>query len=433
MNANIMIPNYVVNFTICAYNVKGMEIGMGDAKKQEELEVALRVAEEANAAKLRFLANISHEIRTPMNVIIGLAGIIREEADNKEKVLGNIERLESTSKYLLTLLNDALDMASIETGSLTLHKQEFSRKACWQTINTIAEAQAEAAKVNYIFENEEGMPDKYIGDGMRLQQIFINLINNAIKFTPEGGTVTVHSRMMEMQQSRTKLQIQVEDNGIGISKEFLPKIFQPFSQEYDAGMSIYGGSGLGLAIAKNFAQMMDGDITVESEVGTGTTFTVEVWLDLPAEQTEEALDGNEMEMNDLFSGRHILLVEDHPLNTIVARRLLEKQNMEVIHAENGQEALECFIQSTNGYFDAILMDVRMPVMDGITATQRIRELNRADARRIPIIAMTANAFDEDKQNTHEAGMNDHLAKPIESKVLYAALERLFNNEGLVTK
>ena len=396
-----------------------------EKQKQEELEGALLVAEEANATKMRFLANMSHEIRTPMNVIIGLTSIIREEAANQKKVLKNADRLEATSKYLLTLLNDVLDMARIETGSITLNKHEFSRKEYWQTINTIAESQAKAKEVNYVFEYEEEKQDKYIGDVVRLQQILINLINNAIKFTPKGGTVTVHSKQIETVNRRVRLQMQVEDTGIGMSKEFLPKVFDVFAQEHDATTSSYGGSGLGLSIAKNFARMMGGDITVESEEGVGTTFTVDVWLDMAVGPSENGDEDAGMDVVDFFLGKRILLVEDHPLNTVVAKRLLEKQKMEVVHAENGQVALEQFIGSEIGEFDAILMDVRMPVMDGITATERIRALEREDAQRIPIIAMTANAFDEDKQHTYEAGMNAHLAKPIEPRMLYDTLAQQF--------
>ena len=401
------------------------EMVQAEKKKQEELEQALQVAEEANATKLRFLANMSHEIRTPMNVIIGLASIIREESGNQQKVLENTDRLEYTSKYLLTLLNDVLDMARVETGSVMLNKYEFSREAYWETINTIAESQAKAAEVNYVFVDENGGQDRYLGDEVRLQQILINLINNAIKFTPKGGMVTVRSKRIETVNQRVRLQMQVEDTGIGISKEFLPKVFQVFAQEHDASNSSYGGSGLGLSIAQNFARMMGGDITVESEAGVGTTFTVEVWLDLASGRKVEKKETVQVEETEFFAGRCILLVEDHPLNTIVAKRLLEKQKMDVIHAENGKEALDIFVQSKEGTFDAILMDVRMPVMDGIEATQKIRELERTDATTVPIIAMTANAYDEDKKQTYDAGMNAHLAKPIEPRMLYDTLAQLF--------
>ena len=396
-----------------------------EKQKQEELENALQVAEEANDTKMRFLANMSHEIRTPMNVIIGLASIIREESANQQKVLESTERLEATSKYLLSLLNDVLDMARVENGSVSLSKQEFSMDQYWQTVNTLAESQAKAAGVSYLFKQEEGIQKTYIGDVVRLQQILINLINNAIKFTPAGGTVTVRAKQLETVNRRARLQMEVEDTGIGISKEFLPKVFQVFAQEHDAATSSYGGSGLGLSIAKNFARMMGGDITVCSEEGVGTTFTVEIWLDLTVEPSQKEDIELPMDKTNFFLGKKILLVEDHPLNTMVAKRLLEKQKMEVVHADDGKKALDLFRESEEGTFDAILMDVRMPVMDGITATKKIRALQREDAETIPIIAMTANAFDEDKRHTFEAGMNAHLAKPIEPRMLYDTLAQQF--------
>ena len=295
----------------------------------------------------------------------------------------------------------------------------------WQTVNTLAESQAKAAGVSYLFKQEEGIQKTYIGDVVRLQQILINLINNAIKFTPAGGTVTVRAKQLETVNRRARLQMEVEDTGIGISKEFLPKVFQVFAQEHDAATSSYGGSGLGLSIAKNFARMMGGDITVCSEEGVGTTFTVEIWLDLTVEPSQKEDIELPMDKTNFFLGKKILLVEDHPLNTMVAKRLLEKQKMEVVHADDGKKALDLFRESEEGTFDAILMDVRMPVMDGITATKKIRALQRKDAETIPIIAMTANAFDEDKRHTFEAGMNAHLAKPIEPRMLYDTLAQQF--------
>ena len=401
------------------------EMVKAEKQKQEELEKALQVAEEANITKIRFLANMSHEIRTPMNVIIGLAAIIKEEVDNPERVLENADRLAATSKYLLTLLNDVLDMSRVESGRISLNKQEFSMEQYWETVNTIAVSQAKAAEVSYIFEQAPDMQKDYIGDSVRLEQILINLINNAIKFTPKGGTVTVRTKQLETVNRRVKLQMQVEDTGIGISKEFLPKVFQVFAQEHDATTSAYGGSGLGLSIAKSYARMMGGDISVESEEGVGTTFTAEVWLDVSANHSETTASEMPMDKTDFFKGKRILLVEDHPLNTMVAKRLLEKQKMEVVHAEDGKAALDLFKSSDEGAFDAILMDVRMPVMDGLVATKKIRALLRDDAKTVPIIAMTANAFDEDKEQTKEAGMNAHLAKPIEPRTLYDTLAQQF--------
>ena len=409
------------------------EMVKAEKQKQEVLEKALQIAEDANISKMRFLANMSHEIRTPMNVIIGLASIIKEDAKNLERVLESANRLGSTSKYLLSLLNDVLDMSRVESGSASLNKQEFTVKQFWETVNTLATSQAKAAEVVYVFEKSEGILESYVGDAVRLEQILINLINNAIKFTPKGGTVTASISQLEIVQKRAKLQARVSDTGIGISKEFLPKVFQTFAQEHDATTSSYGGSGLGLAIAKNFARMMDGDIFVESEEGIGTTFTVEVWLDIATQENMQQQEEMAEDKTDYFEGKKILLVEDHPLNTMVAKRLLEKQKMEVVHAEDGRSAIDIFKESDEGTFDAILMDVRMPVMDGLTATKKIRALTRNDAKTIPIIAMTANAFDEDKEQTKVAGMDEHLAKPIEPRTLYDTLAQQFERKAITCR
>ncbi len=401
------------------------DVAIAEKKKQEELEVALQMAEEANAAKMNFLASMSHEIRTPMNVIIGLIELIKEEADHKDQVLDCAEKLEASSRYLLALLNDILDMSRLESGNVELQRQEFETKAFWENVNTLAWAQAQAAGVRYIFDEGENLAQKYVGDAVRLQQILINLINNAMKFTPSGGTVRVTVRQEEVKNRRAKLVISVSDTGIGMSKEFLPNVFHVFTQEHDGMTSAYGGSGLGLSIARSYANLMDGDIMAASEEGKGTTFTTEVWLDLPSGgAAEKEVIKPDKKEEKLFAGKRVLLAEDHPLNTVVASRLLAKRGIEVITAVNGKEAVEQFKKSDPYSFDAVLMDVRMPVMNGLTAAEEIRKLSREDAKAIPIIAMTANAFDEDRKMTKQAGMDAHLAKPIEPQELYEKLEEL---------
>lgn len=391
--------------------------------KQERLQMALHMAESANTTKTNFLASMSHEIRTPMNAIIGLSSIMKEEAANEQTVLECTEKLDSASKYLLALLNDILDMSKIESGNVMLQKQRFKNATLWESVNTIAMAQAKPAGITYIFETKKELSEAYIGDATRLQQIFINLINNAMKFTSAGGTVKVSVSEHENVMGRVRLKVKVADTGIGISEAFLPKLFEAFMQEHDGRTSRYGGSGLGLSIAKSYAKLMDGDITVESELGKGTTFTVEVWLDM-VEEAKRALkkEVKTVEMDELmFVGKRILLAEDHPLNTMVAKRLLEKKGMIVAHAENGEKAVEMLKESEEFTYDAILMDIRMPVMDGLEASNAIRQLDRSDAKVIPIIAMTANAYDEDRKMTSNAGMNAHLAKPIETQLLYETL------------
>lgn len=391
-----------------------------EKERQEQLEEALLMAEEASRAKSSFLASMSHEIRTPMNAIIGLNSIIKSEIDNKEQVLDCSEKLDSASKYLLALLNDILDMSRIESGNMTLAHQAFSMDKFWDNVNILAKAQADMASVEYIFERKEQMAGSYIGDATRLEQIMINLINNAIKFTTANGCVRVTVYEQFVQDERVRLRVLVADNGIGISKEFLPEVFGMFTQEHAGSTTTYKGSGLGLSIAQNFARMMDGDITVESTEGVGTTFTVSVELDV--EQSSSVVEQPEERVRECdFTGKCVLLVEDHPLNTIVAKSLLTKRGLKVEHAQNGAEAVAIFEKSKEGSFDAILMDIRMPVMDGIEATKQIRELERSDAGRVPIIAMTANAYEEDRKRTASVGMNAHLAKPIDPKQLFKTL------------
>lgn len=395
------------------------DVVKAEKEKQEQLEEALRMAREANQEKSKFLANMSHEIRTPMNAIIGLNSIIKENISNGEQVLDCSDKLDSASKYLLALLNDILDMSRIESGNMVLAHQPFDGDKFWKNVNILANAQADMASVRYIFVRECEVSRVYLGDATRLQQIMINLINNAIKFTSENGYVKVSVSESETENGHAAVNVTVEDNGIGISEEFLPEVFGIFTQQYAESTTAYKGSGLGLSIARNFARMMGGDITVTSKEGVGTKFYVQVMLEIDREQSGvEEVEENEERM---FDGKKVLLVEDHPLNTLVARSLLEKRGFTVVHAENGEEALQCFEESAMHTFDAVLMDIRMPIMDGIEATMRIRALDRADAKDVPIIAMTANAYEEDRRHTAEAGMNAHLAKPIEPKQLFRTL------------
>lgn len=396
-----------------------------EKEKQEQLERALQMAEEANKAKSRFLANMSHEIRTPMNAIIGLNTIMKDHVEQPEQIIAYTEKLDSASKYLLALLNDILDSARIESGNIKLAHEPIDEKAFWDNVNLLAAAQSGPAGIQYQFECKKEADGICYGDATRLQQIVVNLINNAIKFTPAGGLVRVTVQNEEAGSGKNCLKIMVADNGIGISEQFLPNMFRVFTQEHVDNTTKYQGSGLGLSIARSFAKMMDGDITVESQEGKGTTFCVTVLLDIERKQQKSEIEVSE-EYD--FHGKKVLLVEDHPLNTLVAEQILKRKGMIVVHAENGENALEVFRESADWEYDVILMDIRMPVLDGISATKEIRSMKRKDAAVIPIIAMTANAYEEDRMATKQAGMNEHLAKPIDPQQLYHVLAEFMKKE-----
>jgi signal transduction histidine kinase/PAS domain-containing protein/ActR/RegA family two-component response regulator len=400
------------------------DLAIKERNKQEQLEEALLMAEEASKAKGQFLANMSHEIRTPMNAIIGLNSIIKDNIDNKAQVLDCTEKLDSASRYLLALLNDILDVSRIENGKMILLHQPFDTGKFWENVNLLASAQAIRAEVRYDFEKKTEMSPTYVGDSTRLQQILINLINNAIKFTPNSGSVKVTAQEKRIGEQKAELSVQVADTGIGISEEFLPHIFEVFAQQYADNTTKYQGSGLGLSIAKNLAKMMDGDIEVESTEGVGTVFTVTVRLDVDTHGTQEERKKEKALLD--FTGKRVLLAEDHPLNTLVAEQLLKRRGFEVLHAENGAEAVQIFQDSEAGSIDVILMDIRMPILDGIEATKKIRGLAREDAAKVPIIAMTANAYAEDRENTKRAGMDAHLAKPIDPNQMFETIANLLS-------
>ncbi|MGO5051473.1 ATP-binding protein [Lachnospiraceae bacterium LCP25S3_G4] len=394
---------------------------MEEERKNEELQEALYLAKQANIAKSDFLARMSHEIRTPMNAIMGMEEIMSTNLSDINLVSDCVEKSKIASKYLLSLINDILDMSKIENGRIKLLNEHIVFDKFMEGINTIIENQANVNGVSYQIQYKSKVRRYYVGDTIRLQQVLLNILNNAIKFTPQGGKVRLSIEELSSKNGKAQMRFSIADTGIGISQEFIPKLFQPFSQEHSSTTSKYEGSGLGLAISKNLARLMDGDIRVESFVGVGTTFIIDIWLDIleghyiiPSEHQLKDKDYN-------LEGKRILLVEDHPLNALVAMKLLKQKGCDICHAENGQICVEVFASSQIGEFDAILMDIRMPILDGLEATKVIRSFNRIDALTIPIIAMTANAFEDDKEKSKEVGMNEHLSKPIEPQKLYRVL------------
>ena len=527
-------------------------------QKNQALSDALAAAEDANKAKTVFLSNMSHEIRTPMNAIIGLDNIALNDPDISEKTRDYLEKIGVSAKHLLNLINDILDMSRIESGSMALNNEEFSFPKFIESINTLFIGQCSEKQLNYSCHINGTLDDYYIGDNTKLRQILINTLSNAVKFTPTGGEINLGVERVARFAGKSTIRFTVRDTGIGMSEEFLPKIFDTFAQEKQAGGNKYGSSGLGMAIVKNLVDMMNGDISVKSKKGEGTEITVTItlldsekndsvkkmgevdfkgmtalvvdddaiacenaklslgnlgllcesalsgeqaiemvkirharrepynlilidwkmpemdgvettrrirsivgsesaiiiltaynWDDITDEARAAGVDSflakplfasnvveefrcaigkkkaaNAEEAKADLKGKRILLAEDMEVNAEIMVMVLNMREMQVECATNGREALEMFSKSQENYYDAILMDMNMPEMDGLEATMKIRALDRNDAKTIPIIALTAKAFDEDVQRSLQAGLNAHLSKPVEPDALFATLENM---------
>lgn len=541
------------------------EVVENERMQQLALHDALVAAEQASRAKTEFLSRMSHEIRTPMNAIIGMSTLAAQAVNDPEQVADCLSKVGISARFLLSLINDILDMSRIESGKISVKQEKIPFEEFINDINTIVYAQAQSKGVDYDAIITSFTEECYIGDAMKLQQVLINIIGNAIKFTQSGGKVQLIVSQEKQMKDYARLKFVINDTGAGISEEFLPHIFEPFAQQHIGSTSMYGGSGLGLAICKNLMDLMGGSISVNSIEGVGTEFTVEVKLGIEedackvnkrkskihfeqlkalivdddiiiCQHTEQILEDMGLEaeyvdsginavqkvrtlwdkgihydiilvdwkMPDMdgiettrelrkivgpkvtiiimtaydwssiekeakaagvnmlvskplfknsistafekiyqekdykpevvkekkfdFSNKRVLLVEDHMLNIEVAKRLLISKKFAVDVAENGLLGIEAFAAAPVGYYDVILMDIRMPVMDGLVATKSIRQMRKADAKTIPIIAMTANAFDEDIERTKAAGMNAHLAKPIEPVQLFQTLYDFIYNK-----
>lgn len=385
-------------------------------RKNEQLEIVAKKAESAAQAKSEFLSRMSHDIRTPMNAIIGLTHLAEEE-ENLQKVKEYLYNIDTSSDFLLGLINDILDMSKIENGELTLKEDSYTKEEFRNAINTVIKPLMDKKDIRFIFRLAANAECIRV-DRLRYNQIFFNLLSNAAKFTPKGGTVEFTTEELPPLDGKKGIRFHIKDNGIGMSKEFLPHLYNPFSQERAKGGEDVKGTGLGLPIVKSLVDIMGGNISVTSEIGKGTEFIVELYV--PEAEPAEKIPVSDT-MGENLKGARILLVEDNDINIYVAQLILEKAGCVVEIAKDGKEAVEHFEASEKNYYDAILMDVRMPVMNGIEATKTIRALDREDAATVPIIAMTADAFDEERKKTIEAGMNYHLSKPIEPKILYQVL------------
>ena len=389
-------------------------------------EQARKEAEQANAAKQEFLSSMSHDIRTPMNAIIGMTSLALDNTDDAKRVRDYLGKIALSSKHLLGLINDVLDISKIESGKMTLNVEPVSLREAMDSIVNIMQPQVTAKNQQFKAAAREILSENVCCDGVRLNQVLINLLGNAVKFTPEKGAVqlTVYQEALPEDASRVRTHFLVSDTGIGMSKEYQKVIFESFSREDNTQVRKTEGSGLGMAITKCIVDAMGGTISVRSEQGRGSEFHVVLDLErAAAPAASEAADGAAERANDVvLKGRRILLAEDNELNWEVARELLSILELELDWAENGEICVEKFRNSPVGHYDAIIMDVRMPVMDGYEATAAIRGLERADAD-IPIIAMTADAFSEDIQRCLERGMNDHLAKPIDIQAVTFKLKK----------
>lgn len=405
-------------------------IDITDTHEQEQerndmLRQSLQIAREANKAKSSFLASMSHDIRTPMNAIIGMVNLAIEDQNNKEQVAESLNVIKSSSEHLLTLINDILEMNRIESGKMTLNNEPFVlSEECTNIANTF-KGIVIAKEQDFKFELINITADHIIGDISNFKRILTNILGNAVKFTPKHGTI--HFRVYQEETSNNNLslfRIEIQDTGIGIAKDQLPKIFEPFQREQTDTIKNIEGTGLGLAIVKALIEMQGGAINVASEKGKGTTFTLHISYE-KAEKQEIKTESKTVLLSDInLQGKHILLVEDHPVNILVATKLLEKMGAAIIKAENGKIGLEKFLASKPGDIDFIFMDLQMPVMNGLEATKAIRASEHPLAKSIPIIAMTANAFAEDIHNSLNAGMNAHIAKPITIENINNTLKKL---------
>ena len=387
-------------------------------------EEARREAEQANLAKQEFLSSMSHDIRTPMNAIVGMTALALDNTDNPEQVRDYLGKIALSSKHLLGLINDVLDISKIESGKMLLNLETVPLQEAVDSIVNIIQPQAAAKNQQFRVTLREILSENVRCDGVRLNQVLLNLLGNSVKFTPEQGAVelTVYQEALPEDASRVRTHFLVRDTGIGMSKEYQQVIFESFSREDNTRVRKTEGSGLGMAITKYIVDAMGGTISVHSEQGRGSEFHVAFDLERAAAPAAQAADGGERTGGVDLKGKRILLAEDNELNWEVARELLSILELELDWAENGEICAEKFRKSPVGYYDAILMDVRMPVMDGYEATAAIRGLERGDAA-VPIIAMTADAFSEDIQRCLACGMNDHLAKPIDIETVARKLKK----------
>ena len=402
----------------------------------QQLSEALRAAQIASESKTTFLSNMSHDIRTPMNAVLGFTSLLSKEADNPERVREYTDKITASGQHLLSLINDILDVSKIESGKVVLNYEEFSLDKAASSVYAIIQPMAKAKGQEFQMEVSGIQREYFIGDETRINQILINLLSNAVKYTQEGGHIWFRVTGLERRSNQYEhIRIEVEDDGYGMTPEYLDTIFDAFTRAENSTTNKVQGTGLGMAITKSIVELMGGSIEVFSVVDQGSLFRVELELRVADRHMEElkAQDAGvpvpELEENSL-EGLNFLAAEDNDINAEILQEVLRMEGASCVVVENGLLAVERFQESERGGFDAILMDVQMPVMNGHDATRAIRALEREDAKTIPIIAMTANAFAEDERAARDAGMNAHVAKPLDIKLLKRVITQLVGKKEL---
>ena len=394
-----------------------------DEKYKAELLIAAKKAEAANEAKTEFLQRMSHDIRTPINGICGFVNMADHYADDIKKQTEYRTKVKEASNLLLELVNDVLDMSKLESGEIVLEEIPFNLSSIFKEVFVVIEQMASEQNIQIEWEKKEIIHRDFIGSPGYVKRVMMNILSNAVKYNRENGHIYISCMEIPSKQPEmTTMEFVCRDTGIGMTEEFQKCVFEPFAQEHTGSQTKFAGTGLGMSIAKNLIEKMGGSISFESKEGAGTTFVIQVpfKIDPDADKREEQRDVSEKSIK----GLHILLAEDNELNMEIAEFVLQNVGADVTKAWNGQEAVELFRKSEPGGFDIILMDIMMPVMNGYEATKMIRSLDREDAKTIPIIAMTANAFTEDRLKAKEAGMNEHIVKPLDVELLIKVIHKL---------
>lgn len=388
-----------------------------------ELKKSAEQAKKASEAKTRFLFNMSHDIRTPMNAIIGFSDLLEKNLKNEEKVREYLKKIKSSGNFLMTIINQVLEMARIESGTAILKTEAANLSELFYSVNTVLESDIQMKGIHCSIDTN--VQHKYaVCDKTKLQEIYLNIMSNAIKYTPDGHAIHVTINETVFDDKKARYVFVCEDTGIGMNPEYLPHIFDEFSREHTATENKVSGTGLGLSIVKSFVELMNGKIHVESELGKGTKFTVEIPLELASEEDvckKELPD--QAFRTDKNIGKRILLAEDNELNAEIAMELLKEEGFLIDWVKDGQECFDKLEESDDGYYDLILMDIQMPILNGYDATAKIRQMENQKKAATPIVAMTANSFDEDIERTKKAGMNGFIAKPLDSEKMFTILKQ----------